>query len=156
MMRLALPLLLSLAMYPASLAGQVRPKAVDTLQVSSSTIYLQGTLLGGNKYVENGESHPAGGSFGKLRDKLAGVPEAYELAGEGSRIVTYGRLISLLGAAIGASTLLVHGDLLNYGLSGGGFVVAGVGSAIQTKGRNRINEAVWLYNEAQQDSRSEF
>lgn len=149
MMRLPAPLLLCLAFSPSYLAGQVDQSAADTVQAASSTIYLQSTLLGGSKYVADGEYYAAGGSFGKLRDHLVGVPEAYKLATEGSRIVTYGRITSLLGAAMGASTFLLHGELLEYGLSIGGFVVAGVGGAIQAQGRNRINEAVWLYNEAQ-------
>ena len=135
-------------------SAQVVAPAADTAATSSSTIYLQGTLLGGNKYVLDGVHHAAGGSFGKLRDALVDVPEAYDIAGVGSRIVTQGRIISLLGAAIGASTFFVHGETWELSLSIGGFAIAGIGGAIQMKGRNRINEAVWLYNEAMNDPSS--
>ncbi|HUF08577.1 MAG TPA: hypothetical protein VMO47_04605 [Rhodothermales bacterium] len=134
--------------------SQVAAPTSDTVATSSATIYLQGTLLGGNKYVLDGVHHSAGGSFGKLRDALVDVPEAYEIADVGSRIVTHGQIIWLLGTAIGASTFFVHGETWEVGLSIGGFVIAGIGGAIQMKGKNRINEAVWLYNEAMNDQSS--
>ncbi|HUF10967.1 MAG TPA: hypothetical protein VMO47_16725, partial [Rhodothermales bacterium] len=97
--------------------SQVAAPTSDTVATSSATIYLQGTLLGGNKYVLDGVQHPAGGSFGKLKDALVDVPEAYEIADVGSRIVTQGQIISLLGTAIGASTFFVHGETWEVGLS---------------------------------------
>ncbi|HEY5565399.1 MAG TPA: hypothetical protein VIL33_07385 [Rhodothermia bacterium] len=146
-----MPLLYGFHVRPA--LSQVVAPTSDTSATSSSTIYLQGTLLGGNKYVLDGVHHAAGGSFGKLRDALVVVPDAYEVAGVGCRIVTHGRIISLLGAAIGASTFFVHGETWELSLSIGGFAIAGLGGAIQMKGRNRINEAVWIYNESVIDDR---
>ena len=148
-MRLTLVFLSSIVLLPFSLSAQKASPPVDSLLPTSSSIYLQSTLFGGNKYVQNGEAHPAGASFGKLRQQLEEVPQAYELAGDGSRIVTHGRLVSILGAAIGAATFFVHGDVANWSASIGGFLVAGIGGAIQTKGRNRINEAVWIYNNSE-------
>ena len=44
-------------------------------------------------------------------------------------------------------TFFVHGERWELGLSIGGFAVAATGGAITMKGKNRIDEAVWRYNE---------
>lgn len=151
-MRVLIPVLVALIVPLAASAQVPAPILVEPPDTSgrSSTIYLQGTLLGGFKYVQDGVYRPAGGSFGKLGQALSDVPEARALAAEGSRIVTHGRILSMLGAAVGATTFFVHGERAELGLSIGGFLVAAVGGAIQMKGRNRVNEAVWIFNEAQQ------
>jgi hypothetical protein len=125
--------------------AQLSEGSVDSVN-GSAAIYLQHTLFGA-KYIQFGEEHPAGGSYGKLAVAMADVPEAYELARTGSRIVTHGRLIALLGAAVGATTFFVHGETWELGISAAGFVVAGIGGAIQMKGKNRIDEGVWIHNE---------
>lgn len=146
-MRLLIPIVLSVLVLPDLSVGQLQPSAADTVGPVSPTIYLQHTFLGGVKYIQGGQSYAGGGSYGKLKEALIDVPDAYELASAGTRIVTHGRLVSVLGAIIGTGSFFVHGDVANWGLTIGGFVVAGVGGAIQMKGKNRIDEAVWTYNE---------
>lgn len=147
-MRLLIVLALFFAGSPTAMVGQVAALSPDTVESTGATIFLQHTFFGGAKFVQNQVVSPAGGSYGRLRDVLSDVPEAHALASQGSKIVTHGRLVSVVGALIGTSTFFVHGEAWEIGLSTGGFLVAGVGGAIQTKGKNRIDEAVWRYNEA--------